>query len=93
MHRGMLEEVRAQIEQLIARLEAVSAQNNALRLELQEHIQAEQALKARIAEMESEIDSLQFAKAFSAACGPEARAKVDSLIKDIDRCITALEEG
>ena len=89
----MLEDVRNNIEQLIARLEAVKAENKLLRQELLECKQTGDAQKARISDLESEVSSLQLARAFSAPPGQDAKALVDSLIKEIDRCIGALEES
>lgn len=89
----MLEEVRKQIEQLIARYEAEKAENQKLRQELLTCKETGAAQKAKILELESEISTLQFAQAFSAAPGSDAKAKIDSLIKEIDKCIAALEES
>ena len=89
----MLEDVRKNIEQLIARYEAVKAENNALRLELQACKETGDAQKAKIMELESEVSTLHLTQAFNAAPGSDAKAKVDSLIKEIDKCISALEES
>ncbi|MBR4735324.1 MAG: hypothetical protein IK052_04460 [Bacteroidales bacterium] len=89
----MLESIRTNIEQLIARYEAVKAENENLRRELQACKETGDAQKARILEMESEISSLLLSQAFNAAPGGEAKARLDSLIKEIDKCISALEES
>ena len=89
----MLEDLRSNIEQLIARYEAVKAENDNLRRELQSCKETGDAQKAKISEMESEISTLLLSQAFSAAPGQDAKAKIDSIIKEIDKCISALEEG
>ena len=89
----MLESIRTNIEQLIARYEAVKAENENLRRELQACKETGDAQKAKILEMESEISSLLLSQAFNAAPGGEAKALLDSLIKEIDKCISALEES
>lgn len=89
----MLEDVRSNIEQLIARYEAVKAENEKLRQELLACKETGNAQKARIMELEEEISSLLLSQAFNAAPGSDAKARLDSLIKEIDKCISALEES
>ena len=68
----MLENVRTQIEQLIARYEAEKAEK----------------------ELESEIETRKLTEAFSGgAATDDVRAKVDKLIKEIDKCISYLEDA
>ena len=49
--------------------------------------------KTQIIELEREIDNLKLTKAFMAdgTDTVQARKKIDSLIREIDRCITAME--
>ncbi|MBR1887556.1 MAG: hypothetical protein IJ813_03725 [Bacteroidales bacterium] len=89
----MLESIRKDIEQLIARYEAVKVENENLRRELQACKETGNAQKAKIMELEEEVSSLLLSQAFNAAPGSDAKAKLDSLIKEIDRCISALEES
>lgn len=89
----MLEDVRSNIEQLIARYEAVKAENEKLRQELLACKETGDAQKAKIMELEEEISSLLLSQAFNAAPGSDAKARLDSLIKEIDKCISALEES
>ena len=89
----MLENVRKDIEQLIARYEAVKVENEKLRQELQACKETGNAQKAKIMELEEEVSSLLLSQAFNAAPGSDAKAKLDSLIKEIDKCISALEES
>ena len=90
----MLENVREQIEQLIARYEAVSAENERLRQELHACEETGNALRKQIMELESEIETRKFAEAFSGGVVPaDAKAKVDTLIKEIDMCISWLEDA
>ena len=90
----MLEEVRQQIEQLIARYEAEKAENIRLRQELQTCEETGAALRKQINELESEIETRILAQAFSGgAPSAETKAKVDSLIREIDKCISYLEEA
>ena len=44
--------------------------------------------------LESEIETKKLAQAFSGGSpSPETKAKVDTLIKEIDKCISYLEEA
>ena len=90
----MLENVRTQIEQLIACYEAEKAKNERLREELQACEQTGAALREQIKELESEIETRKLTEAFSGgAPSAEVKAKVDKLIKEIDKCISYLEEA
>ena len=90
----MLENVRSQIEQLIARYEAEKAENTRLRQELHTCEETGAALRKQIKELESEIETRKLTEAFSGgAASDDVRAKVDKLLKEIDKCISYLEEA
>jgi phage shock protein A len=90
----MLENVRTQIEQLIARYEAEKAENTRLRQELHTCEETGAALRKQITQLESEIETRKLTEAFSGGAATEdVRAKVDKLIKEIDKCISYLEEA
>ena len=90
----MLENVRIQIEQLIARYEAEKAENERLRGELHTWEETGAALRKQIKELESEIETRKLTEAFSGgAAADDVRAKVDKLIKEIDKCISYLEDA
>ena len=90
----MLDNVRTQIEQLIARYEAEKAENTRLRQELQACEETGAALRRQIKELESEIETRKLTEAFSGgAATDDVRAKVDKLIKEIDKCISYLEDA
>ena len=89
----MLDNVRKHIEKLIALYEAEKAENQRLREELQEREETGATLRKQIMELESEIQTRKLTEAFSAAVPTDAKAKVDTLIKEIDKCISYLEEA
>ncbi len=90
----MLEDVRKHIEKLIALYEAEKAENLRLRAELQEREQTGAALRKQIVQLESEIETRKLTEAFSGGSeSPEVRAKLDKLIREIDKCISYLEEA
>lgn len=90
----MLENLRKQIEQLIARYEAEKAENERLRQELQACEETGANLRKQINELESQIETRKLVEAFSSGTfNAEAKAKVDTLIREIDKCISYLEEA
>ena len=89
----MLEDIREKIKQLIALYEAEKAENERLRRELHTCEKTGAALRKQITELESEIETRKLTEAFSAAAPADAKAKVDKLIREIDKCISLLEEA
>ena len=89
----MLEDVRKNIEKLIALYEAEKVENERLREELRECKETGAACKKQISELETRIETLTLTEAFAAG-GPDhsaAKQKIDKLIKEIDKCISWLE--
>ena len=89
----MLDNVRQEIERLIARYEAEKAENTRLREELRACEETGAALKKQIMELESEVETRKLTAAFNAGVPADAKEKVDTLIREIDRCISWLEEA
>lgn len=90
----MLENIRKHIEQLIALYEAEKAENVRLRQELHACEETGAALRKQIMELESEIETRKLTEAFSAGTNnADAKKKIDSLIKEINRCISCLEDA
>ena len=90
----MLEDIRKHIEKLIALYEAEKAENERLRQELHTSEETGAALRKHIKELESGIQARSLADAF-AADGDRAAAKerVDKLIREINRCISLMEDA
>lgn len=91
----MLENVRTQIERLIASYEAEKAQNEKLRAELRACEETGAALRKQISNLESEINARKLSEAFAGGgdAAADVKAKVDNLIREIDKCISYLEEA
>ena len=89
----MLETVKQKIKQLIAAYEAEKMERIRLQAALDQAQSRNEAYRKQITELERQIDNLKLTEAFKAdgAGSPEARKKINSLIKEIDRCITLLE--
>ena len=88
----MLEEVRKNIEKLIALYEAEKAENERLRGELRACKETGEAYRRQIMELESTIDTLKLTEAFTAGGDHRAaKEKLDQLIREVDKCISWLE--
>ncbi len=89
----MLEDLRKKIEQLIACYEAEKAENEKLRAELLACKETGNKLREQIMELESEIETRKLTEAFTGG-GDRAAAKekLDTLIRDIGKCIALLED-
>ena len=89
----MLDTVKQKIKQLIAAYEAEKAERIRLQSELDQVQSQNETYRKQITELERQIDNLKLAEAFKAdgAGSPEAKKKINSLLKEIDRCITLLE--
>ena len=89
----MLEDIRKKIEQLIALYEAEKAENQKLREELHACKETGNALREQIMELESEIETRKLTEACTGG-GDKAAAKekVDTLIREIAKCISCLED-
>ena len=89
----MLETVKQGIQQLIAAYEKEKMERQRLQTAL-EHSQAkEQTYRKQIIELERQIDNQKLTEAFMAGGTDTAAAKkkIDSLMKEIDRCIKLME--
>ena len=89
----MLETVKQGIQQLIAAYESEKVAREKLQAALDQSLAKEDAYRKQIIELERQIDNMKLSEAFKASSGnsPEARKKIDSLIREIDRCISLME--
>ena len=88
----MLEEIRKQFEELFARYEAEKVENARLREELHASKETGDACRRQILDLESQIETLKLTEAFTAGGDPRAaKEKLDQLIREIDKCISWLE--
>ena len=89
----MLKTLKEGIQQLIAAYETEKAERQRLQSALTQSQANEEAYRQQIIELERQIDNLKLTEAFKASSGnsPEARKKIDGLIREIDRCISLME--
>ena len=89
----MLDIVKQKIGQLIAAYEAEKMERTRLQAELEQVKTQNETYRKQITDLERQIDNLKLTEAFKASSGnsPEAKKKIDSLLKEIDRCISLME--
>ena len=89
----MLETLKQGIQQLIAAYEKEKVERQGLQSALEQSLANEETYRKQIIELERQIDNLKLTEAFKASSGnsPEAKKKIDSLLKEIDRCISLME--
>ena len=91
----MLEDIRKNINRLIALYEAEKTENEKLRSQLSESRAAVNSYREQISELEEQIETLRLTQAFTAGGNtpPASKEKIDRMIKEIDRCISLLEKS
>ena len=88
----MLEEIKTNIEKLIALYEGEKKRADKLAADLDATRAELAACKAKAADLDSQIDNLKLQYAFSGSGDPaESKARLTKLIREIDRCIKLLE--
>lgn len=89
----MLEGIKDNFEKLIALYETERERNEELTARLEEALTCCDTYRKQIEELESKIDKLKLTEAFMSPGGHSAGAKnkIDKLIKEIDKCISLLE--
>lgn len=91
----MLEGIKSDIEKLIALYEKEKEQNARLLEELGQCKAERDSYAKQIEELQEEMDNLHLAEAFKARSDDDnngAKEKIDSLVKEIDKCISLLEK-
>ena len=88
----MLESLRKDIEKLISLYEAEKAERVRLQTLLAEREADNESCRKQIGDLEQQVNNLQLSQAFGAAGDPgAAKEKIERLIKEIDKCISLLE--
>ena len=89
----MLETVKEKITRLIAAYETEKMERIRLQSELEQTRTQNEAYKKQIIELERQIDNQKLTEAFMAGSTDTtaAKKKIDSLVKEIDRCIKLME--
>ena len=83
------------IRQMILRFQELKKENNALHVQLQKDEQEIQNLKSKLAQADSNYNSLKMAKMLEIIDGDleGAKARVSKMIRDVNKCISLLSDG
>ncbi len=88
----MLEGIKTNIEKLIALYEAEKSERERLQSELLQCKADNESCRKRIEDLEQQVNNLHLSEAFGVAGdGSAAKEKIERLIKEIDKCISLLE--
>jgi septal ring factor EnvC (AmiA/AmiB activator) len=90
----MLEDIKKDIEKLVSLYETEREKRLGLQAELDRCKTENDDCRRQIADLKRQVDNLQLTEAFASPSGknPEAKEKIDKLIREIDRCISLLEK-
>ena len=93
MLNKMIDTIKQRIKQLIAAYESERMERENLQAAVAKYQEREEAYKKQIIELERQLDNLKLTEAFKASSGnsPEAKKKINNLIKEIDKCISVME--
>ena len=83
------------IRQMILRFQELKKENSALHVQLQKDEQEIQNLKSKLAQADSDYNSLKMAKMLEITDGDleGAKARVSNIIRDVNKCISLLSDG
>ena len=88
----MLEGIKTDIEKLIALYEAEKSERVRLQTELVQSKADNESCRKRIEDLEQQVNTLHLSEAFGAGGDSSAaKEKIEKLIKEIDKCISLLE--
>ena len=89
----MLETGKQKITRLIAAYETEKTERTRLSSELEQSKILNEIYRKRISELERQIDNLKLTEAFmgTGTDNSQAKNKIDSIIKEIDRCIALIQ--
>lgn len=92
MEKDLIEELRRKVAVIISRYETLEAENATLKESLSQCKNELTNYKEKTDILEKQIDNLRLTKAFenTSADSADAKRKVRSLVREIDRCIALL---
>ena len=83
------------IRQMILRFQELKKENTALHVQLQKDEQEILSLKSKLAQADSNYNSLKMAKMLEITDGDleGAKARVSKMIREVNKCISLLSDG
>lgn len=90
----IINKLKKDIERIISAYETVAAENRLLKEELSTAQNELESNKTNIKELKRKIEKLQLTEAFRASAQDvkEAKQKIGKLVKEIDKCISLLND-
>ncbi len=84
----------SRVRQLLTQYKETVEENNKLHIELKAKNEIIESLSIQVAQIQKDYDSLKMAKMLQISDGDveNAKARVTKLIRDINRCITLINE-
>ncbi len=91
----MLEDIKEDIQRLIAAYEGAKMESMALKSELEQVRMQNDDYRKQIIELERKIDNLELTDAFlgTAEYRSEAKGKIARMIKEIDKCMALISNS
>ena len=86
----MLEDIKKDIERLIALYESERQEKSVLKSELERSKAENESYRKQITDLERQVDNLRLTEAFTSSAGDAsgAKDKIDKLLREIDKCIS-----
>ncbi len=90
----VVEKLKGHIEQIISKYELALSENISLRDELEKYRTDLENRNDRIKELEQKIELMQLGEAFKASAEDvkEAKKKIGKIVREIDKCISMLND-
>ena len=94
MEKDLAFRLKSKVEELIARCETLDRENADLKARLDRYERSDNKKELKIKDLEKQIENLRLKEAFLGTSGDrtKARQKVARLIKEIDACVSLLNE-
>ena len=94
MEQDLAVRLKTKVAELVSRYETLARENAEMKASLERYEKETIKKDLKIKELEKKIDHLQLKEAFLGTSGDRARArrKIAGLIKDIDACISMLDD-
>ena len=86
--------LKSRIEKIISKYELALSENISLKEQLQKALVEIEEKDDKIKSLEQKVEQMQLADAFSASTGDvkEARKRIRKIVKEIDKCISMLND-
>ena len=86
--------LKSHIEQIISKYEVALSENISLKKQLQKALEENEEKEDKIKTLEQKVEQMELADAFSVSAGDakEAKKRIGKIVKEIDKCISMLND-